>query len=122
MASVYFLLIQDDHVVDWDTNPAHLSLAELDAFAGFKVAVAHVNEFGDKEVVGIAADVLPLADCVTWRITSNQDGMHRLVNSAGCPARLARHRLRAMFAQGWFKDLCQLPLPVVITPGRSASS
>jgi hypothetical protein len=118
MASAYFLLIQDDHVVDWDTNPGHLSLAGLDALAGFKIAVAHVNEFGDKEVIGIAADVAPLYGCATWRISSNQDGMHRLVNSGGCPARLARRRLRVMFTQGWYGDLCQLPLPVVITPGE----
>jgi len=118
MASAYFLLIQNDQVVDWTNAPDHLTFGGLDAFAGFKIAVAHVNEFGDKEVIGLAADVAPLSGCTTWRITSNQDGQYRLINSGGCPAELVRRRLRVMFEQGWFEDLANLPLPVVITPGE----
>ena len=116
MPNLQFLLIQNDKVLDSVDEPDQLSMFGLDAFAGFKIVIGYVNEDKEREILGVAADVTPLIGCAAWRITSNQDGNHRLINAGGCPARLARRRLRAMFRQGWFDDLCQLPSPVVIRP------
>lgn len=117
MANLQFLLTQGNKVLDCADRPEQLSLDGLDQYAGFKIAIGYRHD-ATPTIIGIAADVAPLAGCVTWRITSNQDGQYRLINSSGCPARLVKRRLRVMFQHGWFDNLEQLPLPVVITPGR----
>lgn len=118
MPNLKFLLLQDNTVFDSADEPGQLSLWGIEPFAGFKIVLGYIDEGGEKEILGIAADVAPIGDCVTWRISSVQDGQHRLINSAGCPGRLARRRLHVMFTQGWFDNLCQLPMPVTIVPGR----
>lgn len=117
MANLQFLLTQGDKVLGHADRPEQLSLADLDQYAGFKIALGY-NGADGREIIGIVADVAPLSGCTTWRISSVQDGLHRLINSSGCPARLVRRRLRVMFKQGWFDNLHQLPLPVVITAGE----
>lgn len=116
MANLQFLLIQGHKVLDHADRPEQLNLDGFNPYAGFKIAVGYRHH-----VIGIAADVAPLSGCVTWRITSNQDGYHRLINSAGCPTRLVKRRLRVMFHHGWFDDLDNLPLPVAIVPGEISS-
>jgi hypothetical protein len=116
MPNLQFLLTQGDKVLDHADRPEQLNLDDLDQFAGFKVALGYRGKA--RKIIGIAADVAPLSGCATWRISSAQDGLHRLINSGGCPARLVKRRLRVMFQHGWYDDLTQLPLPVVLTPGE----
>lgn len=118
MKNLQFLLTQGDKVLDNADRPEQLNLTDLDPYAGFKIAIGYKGH-GSHRIIGIAADVAPLSGCITWRITSNQDGSYRLINSAGCPAQLIKTRLRVMFHHGWFDNLHNLPLPVMLTPGEA---
>lgn len=115
MTFAHFILIQNDQVLDHADDPMQLSTTSFDEYAGFKIAVGCLNNWSDCEIIGIAADVAPLPS-TAWRISSNQDGMRRLINSATNPLWLVLERLRVMFDQGWFDDLHHLPTPVIITP------
>jgi len=116
-----FLLIQNG-VVDCSENPGNLAYSFVDAFAGFQVAVGCVNEFGEREIVGIVADVVPVSGCNTWRISSHQDGYNRLIGAAGSPAAHVRVRLGVLYKNGYFVDLCNLPQPVMVMPGEPAQA
>jgi hypothetical protein len=118
VSDAQFLLIQDG-VVDVSDNPATLTYSFIDAFAGFKVAIGCVNEFDQHEIIGIVADVSPVAGCNTWRVSSAQDGYNRLVGAAGSPASHVRVRLGVMYENGDFADLCRLPQPVTVMPGEA---
>lgn len=116
-----FLLIQGG-IIASDNDPYCLirKAAPLyDIFAGFKVAVGCVNEFGAREVIGVVADVQPLRGARTWFITSKQDGYNRHVGSTGSPDVLVANRLTVMLDDGDFDDLVNLPAPVQIQPGTA---
>jgi hypothetical protein len=112
---IMFILIQDDVVLDRARAPDALDLSSLDPFAGFKIAIGKVGKAGKREVAGVVADVSPLSDAATWRISSPMDGMYRLIGAAGCPAELVTHRLRVMAGDRQFHNLEQLPTRVVLT-------
>jgi hypothetical protein len=116
-----FLLIQDG-VVDYSENPGNLAYSFVDAFAGFQVAIGCVNEFGEREIIGIVADVAPVSGCNTWRVSSYQDGYNRLVGATGSPAAHVRVRLGVLYENGYFADLCNLPQPVTVMPGKPAEA
>ena len=114
-----FLLIQGG-VIASDRDPYCLirkAGSSYDIFAGFKIFIGCVNEFGVREIVGIVAEVLPLKGCKTWRITSKIDGYNRLVGPTGAPAELVASRLGGAMGRGDFDDLANLPAPVRIVPG-----
>ena len=114
-----FLLIQDG-IVASDSDLHCLirkASARCDVFAGFKVAIGCVNEHGEREIIGIVADVAFLMDCKTWRITSKQDGYSRHIGATGAPEVLVCNRLTVMLNDGDFDDLVNLPAPVTIISG-----
>ena len=116
-----FLLIQGD-IVASDSDPHSLirkTSSLYDVFAGFKVAIGCVNEHGEREIIGIVADVSPLKGCTTWLVTSKQDGYNRYVGATGSPDIFVSNRLWVMLSDGDFNDLCNLPPPVRIDPGKA---
>ena len=116
-----FLLIKDG-VVASATTPADLFrayLPDFDVLDGFKVAIGCTNEFGEREIVGIVADVAPLVGCVTWYITSYQDGYYRHIGATGAPDILVSNRLHSLYEAGDYDDLVNLPQAVRIVRGRA---
>ncbi len=110
-----FILIQDNKVIDRCITPNFLRSEKLDAYAGFKIAIGRVSDTGGREIVGVVADVGPLSGAKTWRISSDMDGMYRLIGAAECPAMLVTNRLGVMQGAGKFCNLADLPMRVVIT-------
>lgn len=111
-----YLLIQGGKVKDHAIRPECLETTWIDQYAGFKVAIGCQIGSGEREIVGIIADVAPLLNSSCWRISSVQDGQYRLINSGPFPASLVKTRLRVLCEQGRFEDLANLPPCVVITP------
>lgn len=112
---ILFILIQNSKVIDRAITPNFLRLGGLDAYAGFQVAIGHINMRGEKAIVGVVANVAPLSGAKTWRISSDADGLYRLVGAGGCPAKLVIERLKVMQKGGKFDDLSNLPMRVVLT-------
>jgi hypothetical protein len=110
-----FILIQNDKVLSTAITPTFLRIEKLDAYAGFKIAIGCINDWGEREIVGIAASVAPLSGAKAWRVSSYQDGMYRLINTAICPGTFVIRRLGAMQGAGQFIDLTDLPEQVVLT-------
>jgi hypothetical protein len=110
-----FILIQNNKVLDRSITPNFLRIGKLDAYAGFKIAIGCINETGGREIVGIVADVGPLSGAKTWRISSPQDGLYRLVGVTDSPVELVTRRLGVMQGAGQFCDLTDLPVRVVLT-------
>jgi hypothetical protein len=112
---VVFILIQNNKVLDRSITPNFLRLNKLDAYAGFKIAIGRVSQTGGRKIVGIVADVAPLSGAKTWRISSDIDGLYRLIGAAECPAALVTRRLGVMHRAGQFSDSADLPMRVVLT-------
>jgi hypothetical protein len=113
ISNVCFLLIQGE-VVDVCEHPDRLNFAFVDKVNGFKVAIACINEFGAREVIGIVAVVLPMLGCTTWCVSSELDGHRRMVGIAGDMKGLLRKRLQTYRQHRLFSDLCRLPSPILI--------
>lgn len=112
---IVFILIQDNKVLSRGITPAALNVTKLDAYAGFKIAIGRIKETDEREIAGVIADVGPLSGAKTWRISSDVDGLYRLVGAGGCPAELVTNRLGVLFGAGKFSDLSDLPMCVVLT-------
>ena len=110
-----FILIQNDRVIDRAIKPSFLRTKQLDAYAGFKIAIGRIKQDGARSIAGVVADVGPLSGAKTWRISSEADGIYRLVGATRCPAELVVNRLSGMHRNGKFNDLDSLPMRVVLT-------
>lgn len=110
-----FVLIQDNKVLDKAITPNFLRIDKLDAYAGFKIAIGCINEWGEREIAGVVADVGLLSGAKTWRISSPTDGLYRLIGAAMNPAELVTNRLGVLQGSGEFSDLDNLPMRVVLT-------
>lgn len=115
VAVTLFILLQGNKVIDQAITPSYLYTDRLDVYAGFKIAIGYINEWDKKVVMGVVADVTPLRDAKNWRISSDIDGMYRLINAAGCPAALVVKRLDNLRAAKKFSNLTKLPMRVVLT-------
>jgi len=113
VSNVCFLLVQGE-VIDVCERPDKLNFAFVDMVSGFQVAIACVNELGDREVIGVVAEVRPMVGCTAWRISSELDGHRRLVGAAGEMRGLLRKRLCVYWRHRVFSDLCQLPARILI--------
>jgi hypothetical protein len=113
---VRFILIQEG-IVDIANSPAALAFSFLDVFAPFKVAIGCVNEFNKAEIVGIVAEGRPTESCNVWYISSELDGLNRMVGITGRMSDFVRGRLCNYYQSGKFSDLCNLPQMVTINGG-----
>ncbi len=113
ISNVCFLLVQGE-VIDVCEKPDKLNFAFVDEVSGFQVAIACTNEFGEQEVIGIVAEMLPMLGCTTWRVSSEIDGHRRMVGVAGSMKDFIQKRLRAYRRLRLFADLCQLPAQILI--------
>ncbi len=113
VSNVCFLLVQGE-VIDVCERPDKLNFSFVDTVNGFKVAIACTNELGEREVIGIVAEVRPMLGCSAWRISSELDGHRRLVGAAGEVRDFLRKRLCTYWRHRVFSDLCQLPTPILI--------
>ena len=110
-----FILIQNNRMLGRDILPEFLRTEKLDAYAGFKIAIGRVNGRGKRAIAGVVADVAPLSGAKTWRISSDADGLCRLIGASMCPAELVIKRLDTMHRAGKFSDLANLPMRIVLT-------
>jgi hypothetical protein len=117
-----FLLIQEGEVVDHADKPSSLMWSTIDQYAGFQVAIGTVNEFGAKEIAGVVAVVDKLAGYNTWFVTSYQDGYRREVSAAMRPGTFVLRRLSVAYENGDFRDLVNLPEPILAQAGRKADA
>lgn len=117
ISEVRFLAIQDGEIKGCYGSPGGLLLCkDVDFRSPFKVAIGCTNEHGEREVVGIAAEVKPWAGCIAWRITSKVDGYKRLVGVTGYPECVIARRMTAYDEAGYYADLVNLPEPILIEP------
>lgn len=111
-----FLLVQGDTVLGVCDRPTKLPFGVVDLTKAWKVMVGTVNEFGEAEIVGVAAEAYPDAaekkSC--WRITSPIDGNGRLIGSAGTMSGIIRNRLGVLYGNGCFEDVLALPPRVTV--------
>ncbi len=110
-----FILIQNNRVLDYAIMPRFLRIEKLDVYAGFKIAIGRISEWGEREIAGVVVDVAPLSGAKTWRISSDADGLYRLIGASVCPAELVTKRLGVMQGAGKFSDLANLPMRIVLT-------
>jgi len=123
MTDVRFLLIQENKVVDAADRPLRLNWWAVRAFAGWRVAIGGVNEFGEREIVGIVAEVADLNTTDSCcRITSEYDGYNRLIGNYPSPTKLVESVLERMYSARRFSDLANLPEPVEIWPATAMLS
>lgn len=113
-----YLLIQGGRVVDHCTALGCLWLSDIDEYAGFTIAVGYQTEWGEKEVVGVIADVAPLpVACSNWRVTSETPGcLPYTINTPESPSDFVKWRLRTLAVKGYFDDLTNLPPTLTIKP------
>jgi len=113
-----FILIQHGEIIDVAGSPTALLFSAIDALEGFQVAVGCVNEYCQREIVGLVADVAPVGDCAHWYVSSEQDNGASPIGTWGHPESLVRVRLATQLRAGRFDDLANLPPPVCIAPAR----
>ena len=99
----WFLLIQDDEVLDVSRHPGKLTWGLLSVKADFQVYLGVMNEFNNYEVIGPCA-TYKHGPQPTWRITSRMDGNRRLVGVTGTPGECIGQRLGALYTAGRFND------------------
>lgn len=108
-----FLLIQDN-VLGVSKVPMRLPFQDLDLTRKWQVVIGTVNEFGNQEIVGLAAEVYPKIDTTCWRISSPIDGDFRLIGTTGAMSDLIYKRLEVLFCKGQYDDVCNLPMPITL--------
>lgn len=113
--STIFLLIQEGRVVDYCAVVSCLRIHTIDDCAGFKIAIGYQNEYGEKEVIGILADVAPLAACKIWGITPLYGGTPYSICTRSTPGEFVKHQLSVAHTQGNL-DLANLPPTMTIKP------
>jgi hypothetical protein len=114
-----FILIQDG-IVDVTDRPCRLHWEHLLVDAGWKVAIGIVNEFGEREIAGIVAEVYATGE---WcpravRISSEMDGLDALIDGYPSVPDFVLRRLDSMYCRGRFNDPANLPQPVILRPDR----
>jgi hypothetical protein len=109
-----FLLIQDG-IKDAADNPSDLRYSRIDPDHDFQVAVGCVNEFGEREIVGVIARAQPVEGCHSWRISSEIDGYSRLIGRRNCMSSVVKGRLHTFYRMGLFSDILQLPKAMVVS-------
>jgi hypothetical protein len=113
---VVYLLIQGDKVVDHCLALNCLRVGDIDSYTGFKIAVGIQTEWGEKEIIGVLADVAPLFGYNTWHITPSLGGGSYDMTTNDAPSNAVKHRLRLAMERGAFDDLANLPPPLTIEP------
>jgi hypothetical protein len=104
----FFMLVQDDVILDCCQNPSALMWSLLDDTEDFSVGVGVINEEGKREVVGTCADFHANPGGTVFYLTSEMDGYRRLVNKAGGSVNSVRQRVCHFFNQGYLSDPCDL--------------
>lgn len=99
----WFLLIQDEEVLDVSRDPSKLMWELLEVKCDFQVFLGVRNEFHKYEVIGPCA-TYKHGPATTWRITSRMDGNRRLVGVTGTPGECIGQRLGILATGGHFND------------------
>jgi hypothetical protein len=99
----WFLLIQDEEVLDVTSDPSKLLWSLLEAKKDFQVFLGIMNEFDKYEVVGPCA-TYKHGPATAWRLTSRMDGNKRLVSITGTPGDCIGQRLGTLCKAGRFND------------------
>ena len=111
-----FLLVQGDKVFGVAERPTQLPFMDVVLSKPWKVMIGTINEFGQAEIIGTAAEAYPDTDpsrnC--WRISSPLDGYGRLVGSAGTMTSIICDRLRVLYGNGCYDDVLKLPPHITI--------
>jgi hypothetical protein len=102
----FFMLIQDDDVLDCCQDPTVLMWSLLDRASYFVVAVGVINEEGKREIVGKCAEFHADPNGTVFYITSDVDGYLRLINKAGGPVDCIRNRIGTLYTKGMLSDPC----------------
>jgi len=110
-----FLLIQNDNVLGVSPTPKNLPYKILNQAQTWLIVIGTVNEFDQPEVVGTVAEAYPRHGKPCYRVSSPLDGNGRLVGSAMSIIGLITERLRVLYGNGCYQDLCQLPPAIVVT-------
>ncbi len=99
----WFLLIQDDEVLDVSRDPGKLMWCLLEVRADFQVYLGVRNEFDQNEVIGPCA-TYKHGNSNSWHLTSKLDGNRRLVGITGTPGQCIGQRLETLYLAGHFSD------------------
>jgi hypothetical protein len=119
----HFLLIQGGEVIDHADRPCRLIGSYVWSDEHWLVAAGCINEFGEREIVGIVAKVCPILSSMhSIRITSEMDGDFVLIDNYPTIHDIVVGRLDSMYCRGRFRDLANLPQPIIVTPVRRALS
>ncbi len=106
VSAPFFMLVQDDKVLDCCQNPNVLMWTLLDAERSFAVALGVINEEGNREICGKCAEFTAKPGSTVFYVTSDMDGYLRLVNNSGGAAEFLRNRVSTLFGRGLLSDPC----------------
>lgn len=100
----YFLLIQNDTVLDVKESPVTLAYRLAHPQADIKVAIGVVNEFKVKEIVGVCGVYLyrPLACAWALQIDNNKPAFVKVSDN---PGKMLRDLLYQMKKRGLLSDV-----------------
>jgi len=106
-----FLLIQDNYPIDFGDSPVTLAYNYVDLQADFFVACGVINEFNQREIVGIVGEYRykPLAK--RWRCETERGKGTKLVSIhtiTDSPRNLLRDAIYAIRRNGWLSDVANL--------------
>jgi|WetSurMetagenome_2_1015567.scaffolds.fasta_scaffold01858_21 hypothetical protein len=115
----FYMLVQDNDVLDCCQSPNALLWTALDPTKNFAVAIGVINEEGQKEVVGTCATFEAKADGTVYYLTSDIDGYMRMVNKAGGPVETIKDRVCFLYKQGYLSDPCNFS-KIALVEGKPA--
>lgn len=100
--TIYFLLVQENRVLDISDRPMSLMWSLIDTDEDFSVVMGVKNEFNRCEIIAPVAEYYTGSGSDIWLLTSSLDGEDRQINSSGGACELLYSRLEALFKAGRF--------------------